>query len=294
MNFVATKLDGVSGQDINDNGLVVGIAGTTTAAQKAFVADNGVINIIPVEGYNSQAKAIGPDNEIVGTATNSNRFGVYGWKQEAGQLTVIPGLGGTNCMPYDTNGNVIVGQASLASRIGRAFKHENGRTEDLGTLGGPAAVATAISATGVIVGQSRISTSNMVMRPFIVKDGVMSALGAQGTQNGFCYGVNDAGLAVGQDNGSAVLYDGNKTVVLSGGQGMAFAINNKGLVVGQVGNPGSATLWVDGRAIDLNQASTGLDGFVLLNAKSINNHNHIVAYGMKGNTFATFVLEPVA
>ena len=294
MKFVATKLDGVSGADINDNGLVVGISGNSTATQKAFVASGGVVTIIPVSGYNSQALAVGPDNEVIGTGTTPDRYGVFGWKHENNQLTVIPGLGGNVVMPRDTNGTVIVGQANLATRQGRAFRHENGKTEDLGTLGGPAAVAQAVNASGAIVGQSRISASVMTMRPFIWQNGVMSALGASGSGNAWCYGVNDNNVGVGQDAGSAVMYEGNKTTVLSGGQGMAFAINNKGIAVGQVGNPGTAMAWANGKAINLNDASTGLDGFVLLSAKSINNHDQIVAYGMKNSGFATFVLEPVA
>lgn len=295
MKFVATKLDNASGQGINDNGLVVGIIGKTTADQKAFVAEDGVINLIPVTGYNSQARSVGPDNEIVGTATNPNRFGVYGWKQEAGQLTVIPGLGGTNCMPTATNGTVIVGQANLPSRVARAFRNENGRTEDLGTLGGPGATANAINLSGSIVGSSRVSSSNMTMRPFIYRNGVMSSLGAPATTNGYAYAINDNDVAVGAENNTAVVYKNNTTTVLDSGFSMALGVNNAGLVVGQKGSQGSAVLWVDGNLIDLNEASTGLDGFTLMSAKAINNHNVIVAYGMNSRgSFATFVLEPVA
>lgn len=283
-----------AGADINDNGLVVGYVGTTTASQKAFVAADGAVTVIPITAYNSQALAIGPDNEVVGTATNPDRYGVFGWKHENNQLTVIPGLGGNVVMPRDTNGTVIVGQANLASRAGRAFRHENGRTEDIGTLGGPAAVAQAVNAAGVIVGQSRINSTSMVMRPFIYKDGVMSAFGAPSAVNGWCYGVNDSNVGVGQDNGSAVTFNGNQTTVLSGGQGSAFAINNAGFVVGQVGNPGTAMLWANGQAINLNDVTTGLDGVGLMSAKSINNHNQIVAVGFKGSVLMTVVLEPVA
>lgn len=294
MKFTAVKLENVSGQAINDSGLVVGVAGKTTAEQKAFVAEDGVINIIPVSGYNSQARGVGPDNEIVGTATNPNRYGVYGWKQEAGQLTVIPGLGGTNCMPTATNGTVIVGQANLPSRVSRAFKHEAGKTEDLGTLGGPAAVAYAVNFKNVIVGSSRISSSNMTMRPFIFNGGAMSALGAPASTNGYAYAINDNNVAAGADNNNAVIFKDNSTIVLNGGFSMAFGINNAGLVVGQVETNGSAALWVDGNLIKLNEVTTGLDGFNLMSAKAINNHNVIVAYGMKNSSFATFILEPVA
>lgn len=294
MKFKVAMSFAGSGADINDNGLVVGYVGNTTAAQKAFVAVGESITVLPISAYNSQALAIGPDNEVVGTATTPDRYGVFGWKHENNQLTVIPGLGGTVVMPRDTNGSVIVGQASLANRAGRAFRHENGKTEDLGTLGGPASVAQAVNAFGSVAGQSRINASSMIMRPFLYKDGAMSSFGAPGSGSAWCYGLNDSNVGVGQDGGSAVMFRGNETIVLSGGQGSAFAINNAGFVVGQVGNPGTAMLWANGQAINLNDATSDLGGVSLMSAKSINNHNQIVAVGFKGSVMTTVVLEPVA
>lgn len=293
MKFVAKILGEGSARHINDSGIVTGYVGASTAAQKAFVTVNDVMTVIPITAYNSQGVCVGPDNEVVGTATNPSRYGVFGWRQEGAELTVLPGLGGTVMQPAYTNGNIVVGQASLPSRVTRAFKHENGRTEDIGTLGGPGAVASCVNANGTIVGSSRISDADRFMRPFIYKNGSMSQLGAPNAVNGWCYGVNNSDDAVGLDNGVAVLYRGSTTKNLSTVPAAAFSINDAGLVVGSLRNGmGCAMLWANGREIALPDVTSGLNGIQLVTANSINNHNEIACIGLQGSKYMAIVLEP--
>lgn len=281
--------------DINDNGIGCGILGTATNAQKAFVSSDGVATVIPINAYNSQARAVGPDNEIVGTATNPNRSGIFSWKSENNQLSVIPGLGGTNTQALDTNGIVIVGQANLPSRASRAFKHESGVTTDLGTLGGPAASAQGINAAGTIVGFSRIDSVSMTVRPFVWRAGSMQRLGGDGATVAQAYDINDADVACGVDDNKAALFIGNETRYLSSRLSNAIALNNAGAVVGQDIERQRAMFWQDGSEVDLNDITTGLDtGVVLTCGRGINNHGWIIADANKAGAIFAVVLEPVA
>ena len=297
MKFSARIITPGNASDVNDNGLVVGWTGSNTnaASQKAFVAVDGVPTVIPINAYNSQSIAIGPDNEVVGTATTADRSSVFGWKHEHNQLTMIPGLGGNLVQPADTNGSVIVGSANRADRVTRAFRFEGGVTVDLGTLGGPGAVARAINARGTIAGDSRPSASDRFMRPCLWRDGQVIQIGSSNRGNGWAYDINDADIAVGSDGNMAVRYEGNQSIVLSTMAAMATAINNDGWVVGYSRDGSNiGLLWVDGRQYDLNTITDGLDGVVVVNANGINNHGEIVCTGIRGSSYVALVLEPVA
>jgi len=83
---------------------------------------------------------------------------------------------GTTVQSSDINNfGQIVGWESRPSGAHHAVTILNGRTIDLGTLGGTSSQAYAISDTGVIIGSAQ--TSSGVWDAFVWKDGVMSDLG---------------------------------------------------------------------------------------------------------------------
>lgn len=291
--------DNIAVVGLSETNLAVGKTwrrgGLQSASERACVWQDGVLTHVDVgPSFNSQALSVGEGNVIVGTGTNPNRFGVFGWVESNGLVSRLDGLGGTNVQPSATNGTVHCGQASTPNRVTRAVKWENGQCVDLGTLGGPGAFASAINKNGTIVGSSRESSSNSNMVAFIVKDGKMTALPKSGTRS-YAYGINDNDDVVGQAvNGwTAVKWVKDKLVVLFNGQSQAFDINNSGYAVGSAGNPGFAFVHDGNTAHNLNEITEGLNGISLNVARSINNQGCITAYGFdnKGD-MKGFILTP--
>lgn len=298
MRYIATPVADGSGAGINDQEWIVGKTGSTTASERAFLANADGMVLIPVDGYNSQATAIGNDNEVVGTVTTPDRRAIQGWKYEGGQVSIIPGLGGTTVMPRGTNGTTIVGQARKANLSAVAFAHTAGVTNDLGTLGGRGSIAYAINAGGLIVGSSSIAgTTGVVMHACKWEQSAIVDLHS-GAGQSWAYAVNDSGVIAGQatinGNNVPVRFDGGQIVPLSGTQGLALGINNAGVIVGSLGNPGVAFVFRDGKLVDLNTVTAGADGWSLMSATDINNDGVIVVTGLKGSSFKTFQLVPEA
>lgn len=268
-----------------------------SASERAIVWAEGVLTQIDVgQCFNSQAMSVGDGNVIVGTATNPNRWGVFSWVEENGVVSRLDGLGGSNIMVEDTNGKLHCGQANLPTRVARAVKWENNQCIDLGTLGGPAALARAVNRKGSVVGSSRTSASAFTMSAFIHKDGKMTALPKNDTLHAHAYGVNDQDDVVGAVAGGwkpAKWEKAEKLVVLSDSQGQAFDVNNQGIVVGSIGNPGLAFVH-DGKALQfLNDITEGLNGVSLAVARRINDSGCITAHGFDNKyNMVGFLLIP--
>ena len=267
-----------------------------SASERAFAWNDGTLTSIDIgPSFNSTAHSVGENNVIVGTGTNTSRFGVFGWVEENGVVSRLDGLGGTNTMPVATNGKVHCGQANLPIRVSRAVKWENGACVDLGTLGGPGASAAAINKKGSIVGSSRETTTNMNMSAYIVRDGKMVALPKLSPRLNWAYGINDNDDVVGSSDNSAVKWVNgeDKPVILASGQ--AMDINNSGLAVGStMGSPGFAFVHDGKSLINLNDVTEGLNGISLSVARNINNQGCITAYGFDSKyNMLGFLLIPV-
>lgn len=305
LKFTAVSLgECVSISGLSESNLAVGKRwtfnprGSTASSERALVYSDGVltgINVGPC--FNSQATGVGAGNVIVGTGTNPNMFGVFGWVEENGVVTRLEGLGGSNVMPAATNGKVHAGSANLPSRVGRAVKWENGQCVDLGTVGGPASTGSAINNNGSVTGASRARTQNMQMVAFLHKDGKMTALpGLTENLSSWGYGINDndevVGMSQGPSGNTAVKWVKGKPVSLCGGS--AFDINNNGFVVGCAGNPGFAFLHDGTSLYNLNDITEGLDGVVLQSANRINEQGCVAAVGFdKSARLRGYLLIPV-
>lgn len=297
MKYIASPVADGTGAGINDGEWIVGKTGSSTASERAYLANADGMVLIPVDGYNSQATAIGNDNEVVGTVTTPDRRQIQGWKYENGQVSIIPGLGGTTVMPRGTNGTTIVGQARKANLSAVAFAHTAGVTQDLGTLGGKGSIAYAINSGGTIAGSSSIAGTTVVMHACRWDNGQIVDL-HQGIGQSWAYAINDGGAIVGQatvnGNNVPVKFEGDQIIPLSNSQGLALGINNAGVVVGSLGNPGVAFVHRDGKLVDLNTVTVGAEGWVLMTASDINNDGVIVVTALKGSSFKTFQLVPEA
>jgi probable HAF family extracellular repeat protein len=281
---------------INDNGSIAGISYgaidplTGAPENTAVLWKNGaIINLGRLPGGNeSAAYAVNNGGMIVGAASNdkSDPFSYNFWGTET-----------------------------------RAVLWQNGIMQDLGTLGGPDAVAYNVNEQGQISGCSytnstpNSTTGAPTLEPFLWEYGHMRSLGSLGTltdigtfggTNGFPNYMNDAGEVVGQANypgdvihraflwKDGVLHDLGTLDKCS----TAYGINSKGQVVGASGDCGPgvhAFLWDNGEMKDLTKLIP--PHIELVVAMGINDRGEIACVGrVAGDDFTglqhVFVLIP--
>jgi len=171
-----------------------------------------------------------------------------------------------------------------------AYLWEDGVRTDLGTLDRDWSIATGINEAGLVVGYSQLVEGGNVWYGFRWSGGVMTALPALGTNT--INGANDVdatGNAVGWSGSSPVSYPASGGVVDLGGLGgtesSAFAMNNRGSVVGYSYTTGNqsrhAFLSREGHFWDLNQLIPAASGWELIAATDVNDVGEIVGYGCK-------------
>ena len=241
--------------DINALGHAVGTSTLKNGLARAAVFRNGSAigltpELPPYEGT-SFASAINDHGQIVGAIDDDDSFFYEGILFADGSRTILGGLGGGSTRPADiNNAGQIVGTSSTTAGLGHAFVWQNGVMTDLGVLEGDQdSAASAINADGVIVGTSgRLDADSAVTyTPFIVENGVMSAIPVQSSE-AYATDVNDAGAVVGimRTSGASsspyhawIYVDGvvtNLNSLIPSGSGLhlayANAINNKGEIVG--------------------------------------------------------------
>jgi probable HAF family extracellular repeat protein len=269
---------------ISPNGVIVGYSENGnidpllgSAELRAVLWRNGGITdlgTLPEGGYESAALAVNSAGQVVGVAMNT--------VPDANPLALF------SVFP-------IAFQATQS----RAFLWDRGVMRDLGTLGGPDAIAAKINASGQVMGWSYTSPTQPVSCGFLNGGPIGGPLGSfiwdewRGMRNlgsfgGSCtqaYGLNNAGQVVGSSNltgdqdSRAFLWDHGVLQDL-GGVGafftVAFALNEAGQAVG-AGNfsPGyfHAVLWTKiGQITDLGT----VDGDACSGATAINARGQVV------------------
>jgi len=198
----------------------------------------------------------------------------------------------------------------------RAFRWQDGVMEDLGTLGGPDAMALLINERGQIVGDSYTNSTpsaycaNNIGFPlttgaFIWENGDMKNLGNFGGTCTFAFDLNNRGQVIGASTlaGDQAQHpflwerDLMKDLGTFGGNvGNAIAINNAGEIAGWANLPDQiphAFLWKNGTMTDLGT----VDGDPCSIGFSINATGQVVGISVPGcdfnneSTFRAFLWE---
>lgn len=241
---------------INDNGLIAGLSedgsidpDTGYPVNHPVVWDRGrLIDLGTFGGAQSAAAAVNDRGQVVGWALNTT---------EDPFSTAFEMVGYAGIWPVTTQVH--------------AFVWENGVKRDLGTLGGPDALAYAINQRGQIAGQSYTSytpnagTGMPTMDPFLWEKGKLTDLGTLGGTIGNAIWLNNRGQVTGSSNvaGDQVshgfLWEGGVMKDLPPFTGGSYSyglwINEAGDVVGGAAIAGDeqvhASLWRHEKTIDL-------------------------------------------
>jgi probable HAF family extracellular repeat protein len=179
----------------------------------------------------------------------------------------------------------------------------DGTLHDLGALGFAESVGIGLSETGYVTGSFgtlRLSAS----RPFLY-DGTMHDLGSLGGSKGYGSDVNEYGevagssAPVGAEPFHAFLYDGvmHDLGTLGGSSSEGFGINSSSIVVGaSLLSNGESHGFVYSRdegMIDLNLMIDNTSGWVLTDARAINDRGQVVGRGLIGGETHAYLLTPV-
>lgn len=247
------------------NGLIDPLTGLPVLRGILYKRGN-VIELGTFGGNESIANAVNSRGQVVGCAATAAPDPIYGWR----------------CS----------GQGSQQTR---AFLWQNGVMQDLGTLGGPGAVAVLVNERGQVAGWSLTdSTPNDATgipteHPFLWENGTMRDLGTiGGTAIEMVNALNNRGQVVGSMNVAGdqsfhpFLWNGQTLQDLGtfgGLWGRANSINDAGAVIGWActGSPMTcdtthAFVWQRGTMSDLGVLTSG----GCSNARSVNSRMQIV------------------
>ena len=287
-------------RDLNNSGVLVSLADTsvpdpyapncfldcflahTVEWRNGVLTDLGALPVVNNSGpiwISDTGLISGLSQNGIDPLTGSPEFRAVLWKD--GNLVDLGTFGGNNSCPGAVNdrGQVVGAAATMmsdpfplcfGSQQTRAFLWQNGSKQDLGTLGGPDAIAQFINDRGQVAGVSFLdsnvnpSTGIPTQHPFLWEDGKIKDLGTiGGTMVNQLNHLNNRGEVVGgmMTKGDETIHpffwNGRKILdlgTLGGNFGNAIWVNDEGEVVGLANTPDQvahAFLWRHGVMNDL-------------------------------------------
>jgi len=240
------------------------------------------------------------------------------WKKD-GQIVDLGTLGGNDSVANGINNDgLVVGGAlndipdpfsfpGLGTQA-RAFLWQSGFMQDLGTLGGPDAFATAINERGQVVGVSMTdstpspTTDFPTFHPFFWQNGTMLDLGSLGGTQASPAALNSRGQVAGTSNLAGdltfhpFLWDAalQDLGTLGGSVGYGNSLNEAGEVVGAAATAGDevghAFFWRNGVMTDLGTIND--DPCSIAHAINIRDQVVGTSTDCHGNELHGFVWQP--
>jgi probable HAF family extracellular repeat protein len=314
--YTVTDLGAVPGMDYSAGRAINSSAQTTGASGKngsdiahVFVNTAGSFEDLgTLGGLSAIGNGINVAGQVAGYSENSQ--GTYrAFVSQAQSLVDIGDLGGGSAVAYAINdAGDVVGSAVTKSGGNHPFLYSNGKMTDLGTLGSPDGnswwnSAQGINNAGVIAGTSYDAQGNFF--GFLWSNGKMTKMRTLGGPWSQAYAINNAGQVTGiayKKNGDAHAFitkangklkdlgviDGKFSTV------WGFGINDAGVVVGQSTFQDFYHAFVyNGKIKDLNKLIPKNLGWVLYEARGINNAGQIICNGMNSaGVQHAFLLTP--
>ena len=310
------ELEHVLPAAINDTGLVVAnaVSSIDEIWSVPFTSQDGSVKRFGREKSISQAYAVNAQGEIVGGITDRDdaelsKIRPVVWN--GSESTDLPTLGGpTGSARAINEQGEIVGVSATSAESGSEFHAtywKDGQAFDLGTLGGESSVANDINESGVIAGAA-VRTA-VRTRPVVWQNGVITELPLPDFWvAGEALAINDSGVIVG--GGYREFAESPNRWVdgvyeeLPGFEeratGAARDVNNSGVVVGKVYLQEDgfadyvAVRWDESGLVNLNEVIPPGDGYVLVEAVSINDSGQILVSATKDGVRHGLVLTPVS
>ncbi len=305
-----------SAMGINNRGDVVGFSQSAKGENRAFLYTGGsLVDLGTLGGAESLAYRISDNGVVVGRAQDSaGRFHAFvtTTNGNAIELTMLdPRADGDFGMATGVNRlGEVTGYFSTSgdhmSARNRVFKYLNFVVEDIGTFGGEDGVAVAINDKGNIAGyfSEEPHADYAEHKAFASIDGSLVAIGSLGGKLTTARDINNKDEVVGDGdvgtgNLHAFLFSGGQMhdlQTLPGGhRSTAYGINNRGDIVGMSEDAkGSARAIVitSGVMQDLNDLIPSGSGWVLTEARGINEAGRIVGVGWLNGQQRGFLLTP--
>jgi len=284
---------------ISNNGKVAGRFSTGMSTYQAFLWEDGVMRGLgTLGGDSSEAYGVNDDGQVAGISKLGNGY-TAAFRWDNGAMQNLGTLGGQSSGAYAiNNAGQVAGWALTNGYEMHAFLW-NGGMMDLGVFsGGNSSFAYAISDSGQVAGWGKIGTYPDIDEHAFRWNGSMHDLGTLGWAHSSARGINDngdvVGLLVNEDNTDwhAFAAIGGGMQDLGGSRSYGWDINNAGLVVGESG--GQAMLWENGQMKNLNTLIGAGSGWILQNARGINNRGQIVGKGTFNGQPHAFMLKPNA
>ncbi len=280
--------------DANDFGQIVGAStfetgGNTGPVFQATLWDtSGVNNLGSLDGRISKAYSINNAAQIVGISSKQGTDLLQAVQWDGMELAELEAGANEESQAFDINeAGVVAGYAGTTATIWRDTEIES-------RLIGSAGRAYAINASGETVGSIDDGT---VKAAFWDDDGTAISLQKDGSTFSEAYGINNSTWVVGTylpvgagKTGSAPV---RKSDALRGDTEASKAKGNTAQQeIQQVNNDLRAFLWQGDTIVDLNEFIDAASGWVLLEARAINNAAQITGIGLFNGERQAFLLSP--